>query len=158
MEEVHRVRASDGQSLALIEVRPASARPTRNDPAFLLLHGFAQNRLGYLPERHTDYIFAIVAEEWGFVGSTLVLGLYALLLSRIGRAGLLARDRLGAMICLGTFLFISAHLIVNVGMVVGLVPTIGIPLMLLSFGGSALVATFAMLGLTLSVGVHRSAR
>ena len=118
----------------------------------------AQNRRGYLPERHTDYIFAIVAEEWGFVGSTLVLGLYVLLLSRIGRAAMLARDRLGSMICLGTFLFIAAHLVVNLGMVVGLLPTIGIPMLLLSFGGSALVATFAMLGMTLSVGVRRHAR
>jgi rod shape determining protein RodA len=118
----------------------------------------AQNRLGYLPERHTDYIFAIVGEEWGFAGTTLVLGLYALLLSRIGRAAMLARDRLGAMICIGTFLFLAAHLAVNVGMVVGLVPTIGIPLLLLSYGGSALVATFAMLGMTLSVGVQRHAR
>lgn len=118
----------------------------------------AQNRLDYLPERHTDYIFAIVAEEWGFAGTMTVLGLYALVLARIGRAGLLARDRLGAMICLGVFLFLAAHLIVNVGMVVGLLPTVGIPLLLLSFGGSALVATFAMLGLTLSVGVQRHAR
>jgi len=117
-----------------------------------------QNRLGYLPERHTDYIFAIVAEEWGFVGSMFVLGLYALLLSRIGRAALLARDRLGAMICLGPGLFLSVHLVVNLGMVVGLLPTVGIPLLLLSYGGSALVATFAMLGLTLSVGVRRHAR
>lgn len=118
----------------------------------------AQNRLGYLPERHTDYIFAIVAEEWGFVGTMTVLGLYALLLARIGRAALLARDRLGTMICLGTFLFIAAHLIVNIGMVVGLLPTIGIPLLLLSYGGTALLATFAMIGLSLSVGVRRTAR
>jgi rod shape determining protein RodA len=118
----------------------------------------AQNRLGYLPERHTDYIFAIVAEEWGFVGATVVLGLYALLLARIGRAALLARDRLGAMIGLGTFLFLAAHVVVNIGMVVGLLPTVGIPLLLLSFGGSALLATFAMLGLTLSVGLRRHAR
>ena len=118
----------------------------------------AQNRLDYLPERHTDYIFAIIAEEWGFVGSMIVLGLYALLLSRLGRAAALARDRTGAVIGLGAFLFVSAHLLVNVGMVVGLLPTIGIPLLLLSFGGSALLASFAMLGLVASVGVRRHAR
>ena len=117
-----------------------------------------QNRGAYLPEDHTDYIFSVVAEEWGFAGSMLLLGLYTLLLTRLGRAAALARDRPGAMIAMGTLLFLAAHLLVNGGMVVGLMPTIGIPLLLLSYGGSALLATFVMLGLTASVGVRRHAR
>lgn len=117
-----------------------------------------QNRLGFLPERHTDYIFAVLAEEWGFVGSLLVLGLYVVLLRRMVEAAAVSSDRLGALLSLGVLAFFSVHLLVNVGMVLGVMPTIGIPLPLLSFGGTALVATFAMLGLVASVRLHRHAR
>ncbi|MEM7244877.1 MAG: rod shape-determining protein RodA [Acidobacteriota bacterium] len=110
-----------------------------------------QNRLGFLPARHTDFVFAVVAEEWGFLGATLVLGLYALLLARLLAAAVAAPDRLGSFVCLGAASLIAAHLVVNVGMVLGLMPIIGIPLPLMSHGGSSLLSTFALLGLVGSV-------
>jgi rod shape determining protein RodA len=123
--------------------------------------GFAkgpQNRHGFLPERHTDFIFAIIAEEWGFLGAVFVLGLYLLVIRRLADAAVLARERLGAFLCLGAMMFVSVHVIVNVGMVLGLMPTIGIPLPLLSFGGSSLLSTAALVALALNVRMRRFAR
>lgn len=117
-----------------------------------------QNRLGFLPERHTDFIFAIVAEETGFLGAALVLGLYFLILRRLADAAVLARDRLGGLLCLGTMMFIGVHLAVNVGMVLGLLPVIGITLPLLSYGGSSIIAFLAMIGLALNVRMRRLGR
>jgi len=117
-----------------------------------------QNRLEFLPERHTDYIFAIIAEEWGFLGASLVLGLYLVVIRRLADAVALARERLGAFLCLGAMMVLSAHLLVNVGMVLGLLPTIGIPLPLLSFGGSSLVASFVLIGLAANVRLRRFGR
>jgi rod shape determining protein RodA len=117
-----------------------------------------QNRLGFLPERHTDYIFAIIAEEWGFLRELLVLALYMLLLRRLVDAAVLARDRQGAILCVGALAFIGVHLMVNVGMVIGLLPTIGIPLPLLSFGGSSLIAFACIVALAANVRMRRLAR
>lgn len=117
-----------------------------------------QNRLGFLPERHTDFIFAVVAEEAGFLGVALVLGLYLVILRRLVEAAISARDRLGALLCLGAFAFVASHLVVNVGMVIGLLPTIGIPLPLLSFGGTSLLATCALIALAANVRLRRLIR
>ena len=117
-----------------------------------------QNRLGFLPERHTDFIFAVVAEEWGFLGAALVLALYLIVLKRLADAAILARDRQGAVLCVGIMVFVGVHLAVNVGMVIGLMPTIGIPLPLMSFGGSSIIAFLMMIGLALNVRMHRLAR
>lgn len=117
-----------------------------------------QNRLGFLPERHTDYIFAIVAEEWGFFRAVAVLGLYLLLLERLAQAAFLARDRQGALLCVGAMTFIGVHLVINVGMVLGLLPTIGIPLPLMSFGGSSLIGFTCLIALGASVRMRRLAR
>ena len=117
-----------------------------------------QNRLGFLPERHTDYIFAIVAEEWGFFRAVAVLALYLLLLHRLAEAAVLAPDRSGALLCVGALTFMGVHLVVNVGMVLGLLPTIGIPLPLMSFGGSSLIAFCCLVALGANVRMRRLAR
>jgi rod shape determining protein RodA len=117
-----------------------------------------QNRLGFLPERHTDYIFAIIAEEWGFLGAFGVLGLYVLLLARLCDAAILAKDRLGAILCVGAMTFLGVHLAINVGMVLGLLPTIGIPLPLVSYGGSSLLAFTVLMAFGANVRMRRMAR
>ena len=117
-----------------------------------------QNRLGFLPERHTDFIFAIICEEIGFLGAAFVLGLYYIVLRRLADAAILARDRLGGLLCLGAMMFIGVHLAVNVGMVLGLLPVIGITLPFLSFGGTSIIAFLAMIGLALNVRMRRLGR
>lgn len=117
-----------------------------------------QNRLGFLPERHTDFIFAIVSEEAGFLGAGLVMVLYFIVLRRLADAAVLARDRLGGLLCLGTMMFIGVHVAVNVGMVLGLLPVIGITLPLLSYGGTSIIAFLALMGLALNVRMRRLGR
>ena len=114
-----------------------------------------QSRLGFLPVRHTDFIFAALAEEWGFVGVALLLGLYGFLIARALAIARDARDRGGSMLVLLIVVNIAAQFLVNVSMNVGVLPTTGITLPLLSYGGSSLVATWCMIGLILSVAYRR---
>ncbi len=106
-----------------------------------------QSQLGFVPERHTDFIFAVVGEEMGFFGAISVLGLYTLLLWRIVDTARSARDRYGYLVCCGLGTVYGFYLIVNVGMCLGLVPVAGIQLPLLSYGGSNLVVTLMALGI-----------
>ncbi len=113
-----------------------------------------QSRLGFVPEIHSDFIFALLSEERGLVGAALVLGLYLFAMLRLVRIGETARDRLGILIVVGIASLLCFHVVVNVGMTLGLMPAVGIPLPLLSYGGSITLTTFAALGLALNV--HRS--
>jgi len=116
----------------------------------------SQNQLGFLPTRHTDFIFSVVGEELGFVGVIASLGLLTFIIFRSIYNARTARDNLGLFIAMGvvgTFFF---HLIVNVGMVIGFMPTTGIPLPFLSYGGSSVLNAFIALGLVMSVGRGRS--
>jgi rod shape determining protein RodA len=115
----------------------------------------SQNRLGYLPVRHAEFILAAYAEEQGFAGVLLVLGLYLALLLRLLHNLETASDRAGAYLVAGVFGLITCHLLINVGMVLGFLPVTGIPLLLMSYGGSSTVATFMMLGLVMSVRMRR---
>lgn len=110
-----------------------------------------QSQLGFVPEIHTDFIFAILAEEIGFVGSILILMLYLLVLMRLILIAEKARDRVGILILTGVASLIFFHVAINVSMTLGIVPPIGIPLPLLSYGGSSTLTTFAALGLALNV-------
>lgn len=112
-----------------------------------------QSRLGFVPEIHSDFIFSLLSEERGLVGAGLALGLYLLAMLRLAQIGETARDRLGILIVAGIVGLLCFHVVVNVGMTVGLMPAVGIPLPLLSYGGSITLTTFAMLGLALNV--HR---
>jgi rod shape determining protein RodA len=116
-----------------------------------------QGQLGYLPARHTDFIFSVLAEELGFAGVVAVLGLYLLLLWRMLETARLARDRLGAFLAAGITASLAFQVVYNVAMVAGLVPVKGLPLPLLSYGGSSLLATLMGIGLILSVRMRRFA-
>lgn len=114
-----------------------------------------QTQLGFLPEQQTDFIFASIGEENGFVGTSVVLGLQALLLLRIFRNAQLARDAFGTLICIGVFSFLLFQIFQNVGMTLRLMPITGVPLPFVSYGGSSLITGFLGLGLVQSVAVHR---
>jgi rod shape determining protein RodA len=118
------------------------------------LHG-AQGQLGYVPERTSDFVFAVFAEQFGLLGSLLLLVLFACLVFRILRAAAVAPDRFGELLCGGVALILLVQVVQNVGMNIGLTPVAGIPLPLISHGSSALVMTLAMLGLVQSVLLRR---
>jgi rod shape determining protein RodA len=113
--------------------------------------GATQSRLAFLPERHTDFIFAVFAEMWGFVGCLVLLFCYVLLLLRGFDIAASAREPVGRLLALGATSLIAAQVLINVGMVTGLLPVVGIPLPMMSYGGSSMVASFMTLGLLLSV-------
>jgi len=114
-----------------------------------------QSQLGFVPESHNDFIFALLAEETGLVGALAILALYMLLISRLITLGQEARDREGMLLIAGIVAYLFSHVAVNVGMALGIVPPIGIPLPLLSYGGSSILTTFLALGLALNVGLRR---
>lgn len=110
-----------------------------------------QGQLGFLPERHTDFIYAVIGEELGVFGALGILSAYLLLIWRIIAAARLARDRYGYLVCCGLASMYGFHLILNVGMCVGLMPVAGIPLPLISYGGSSLVITLWSLGIVANI-------
>lgn len=116
-----------------------------------------QNTLGYLPRTvaPTDFIFSVIAEETGFAGSATVLALYALLLVCGAYAAMVARDKMGRILCVGVVGMLFTHVFVNVAMTIGLAPIVGIPLPLISYGGTFMVVTLVALGLVQSVYVRR---
>lgn len=116
-----------------------------------------QSQLGFLPERHTDFIFATIGEEMGFLGAGLVLALYMLVLWRIVTAARLARDRYGYLVCAGLASMYAFVMMLNIGMCVGLMPVAGIPLPLISYGGSSLVINLWSLGIVANVYARRYA-
>jgi rod shape determining protein RodA len=115
-----------------------------------------QTSLNFLPEHHTDFIFAVIGETWGFAGAALVLSLYALLIWRGLRILTLAKNLYGALIAGGITVMLLFQIFVNVGMTVGIMPITGVPAPLLSFGGSSMLVTFLALGLLQSI--HAQAR
>jgi rod shape determining protein RodA len=114
-----------------------------------------QSRLNFLPEKHTDFIMTTLAEEFGFVGTAALLGLYALIVVFCLASAMSNRDRFGALLTGGVaFTFLLAFSI-NMGMVMGLMPVVGVPLPLVSYGGSAMIVLLAAFGLMQSAHVHR---
>ncbi len=116
--------------------------------------GESKQKLFYLPESHTDFIFAILGEELGFVGAAAVIALFVVLIWRGLRVGLRAPDPFGAYLALGITLLIATQTLVNVGVVTGLLPTKGLPLPFISFGGSALLVTMAATGVLVNISQH----
>ena len=116
-----------------------------------------QSQLGYLPARHTDFIFSVLAEEEGFVGVVAVLGLYMFVLWRAFETAQMARDRVGAFLAAGIAGILSFQVIYNVAMVAGLVPVKGLPLPLMSYGGSSVLSSLVAVGLILNVRMRRFA-
>lgn len=116
-------------------------------------HG-PQSQLKFLPEQHTDFILASLGEELGFVGIVLVVGLYSLLLWRILRVARVTRDRFGLYLAAGVYLLLLISFFLSAGVNMGLVPVTGLPLPLISYGGSNLVSTLALLAIVQSIHVH----
>jgi len=119
--------------------------------------GGTQNILGFLPRTvaPTDFIFSVIAEEEGFVGSVLLLLLYAVVLVGCMRTALLGRDKTGRLLCVGVSVMLFCHVFINIAMTIGLMPITGLPLPLISYGGSFLLTTLTALGLVQSVYVRR---
>lgn len=114
-----------------------------------------QSQLEFLPERHTDFIYSVLSEEHGFIGSATTFALFLVLYVMAIRISAQARDREGALIVVGVFAYLFWHVFVNVGMVIGILPIVGAPLPLLSYGGSSLLSTMVGLGLISSVAYRR---
>jgi rod shape determining protein RodA len=110
-----------------------------------------QTKGGFVPEQQTDYIFTTVGEEWGFLGTVLVLGLFMMLTTQIVKIAYKQKTTFSRVFCLGFACILLTHVGINIGMVVGLLPTIGIPLPLMSYGGSSLLAFSLFMGIYLRV-------
>jgi rod shape determining protein RodA len=113
--------------------------------------GATQSRLAFLPERHTDFIFAVFAETWGFVGCLVLLTCYAFVLLRGFDIAASTREPVGRLVALGVTAMVATQVLVNLGMVTGLLPVVGIPLPFMSYGGSSMLVSMMALGLLLSV-------
>ncbi len=113
-----------------------------------------QTKLDFLPEHHTDFVFAVVGEEFGFTGAAFVLSLYALLIWRALRILTMAKNLYGTLIAAGITAMIMFQVFVNVGMTVGIMPITGVPLPLMSYGGSSVIVTFLAVGLFQSIHVQ----
>src|SRR3954463_2090452 len=116
--------------------------------------GATQTKLDFIPEHHTDFIFAVVGEEFGFAGAAIVLALYALLLWRALRVLTMAKNVFGALVAGGIAAMLAFQIFVNVGMTVGIMPITGVPLPLMSYGGSSVIVTFMAIGLLQSIHVQ----
>jgi len=114
-----------------------------------------QCKLGFLPEQQTDFIFSALGEEWGLIGSLFVVGLYFVLILWGLRIAVQAKDRFGAILAFGVVAMLFWHIFINIGMVLGMMPVVGIPLPLLSYGGSFMISTLIGTGLLLNVSMRR---
>jgi rod shape determining protein RodA len=117
--------------------------------------GFWGKGLNFLPEKHTDFIFAVFAEEWGFVGTAALMVLYLILVLRGVSIAYSSKDRLGSLIATGLVTMLSVYVLFNIGMTVGLTPVVGLPLPLFSYGGSSMLATMVAVGLLLNIRMRR---
>lgn len=114
-----------------------------------------QTRLNFIPEHHTDFIFSVLGEELGFIGTAAFLILYFILLSRGIRIASTARDLFGALLAVGIVSMLLFQVLVNVGMTIGIMPITGLPLPLASYGGSSMVSSLIAIGLLLSISLRR---
>ena len=110
-----------------------------------------QTHLHFLPEHHTDFIFSVLGEEWGFLGTSLILGLYAVLVVQGLKICFNARDSLGSLLAGGIVVFFITQILINIGVTVGIMPATGIPLPFLSYGGSSLLVSLFCIGILLNI-------
>lgn len=115
----------------------------------------SQTRLHFVPEQHTDFVFTVWAEELGFAGTAAAIGLYIMLVTRILGTAAVSRDALGALVCVGFAGSLAFQALANLAMVINLLPTTGIPLPLMSYGGTSAMVTFLFLGLVMNVRMRR---
>jgi len=152
-----------GEPAAVVVGKPGTADPLGSDVilATAAVRGIfgsrqgSQTHLAFLPVPQTDFIFAAFAEEHGFVGALGVLLLYFIVLMRLTQNAQTAPDRAGAFLVMGVVAVLSFHILVNIGMVVGFMPVTGIPLPLMSYGGSSVLFMFLALGMVMNVRMRR---
>tara|TARA_B100000683_G_scaffold275278_1_gene325523 strand:+ start:181 stop:1509 length:1329 start_codon:yes stop_codon:yes gene_type:complete len=114
-----------------------------------------QTQLSFLPENHTDFVFSVWAEEWGFMGAALLIVAFGLLLLLMIQVGQNSKDKFSALLCIGAAAMIFWHVIINISMVTGLLPVVGMTLPLVSYGGSSLITQVAALGLVFNASLGR---
>ncbi len=114
-----------------------------------------QSQLRFVPEKHSDFAVAVFGEEWGFVGCVALVSLYCLFLLAIFSTVIKAKDRFGSMLAAGVFFYFFWQIVINMGMVIGLMPVVGIPLPFMSYGGSSMIVNCALLGIVLNVSMRR---
>jgi len=114
-----------------------------------------QNMLDFLPEQHTDFIFSVLAEEWGFVGSLVVLLFFLLLVVRGLTIAYGCRDTFGTILAGGITIFIFWQIVINIGMVMGLMPVVGVPLPFISYGGSSIITVMICIGILMNISMRR---
>jgi rod shape determining protein RodA len=119
--------------------------------------GATQTAFDFLPEHHTDFIFAVIGERYGFIGACLLLALYGLLLWRVLRIATLSRDMYGSIMAGGIAVMLLFQMFVNMGMTIGIMPVTGIPLPFVSYGGAAMITFLMMVGLLQSIHVRATA-
>ncbi|HAU29154.1 MAG TPA: rod shape-determining protein RodA [Rhodospirillaceae bacterium] len=117
-----------------------------------------QSHLNFLPEKQTDFIFTLIAEEWGLLGCSILLFLYALVIAYCFLIGLRARNHFGRLLSLGLGTNLFFYVFINVGMVMGILPVVGVPLPLISYGGTAMLAVLWGMGYVMCVSIHRDVR
>ncbi len=115
----------------------------------------SQSQLRFLPEKHTDFAIAVFGEEWGFVGCLVLISLFCLFLAFIYGTVRDSKDRFGSMIAVGVFFYFFWQIVVNIGMVVGIMPVVGMPLPFISYGGTSLVVNCALVGVVLNISMRR---
>jgi len=115
----------------------------------------SQNALSFLPEQHTDFIFSVLAEQWGFVGAGLLLLLFLILIVWGVSIAFRCRDPFGVILCVGVVAMIAWQVVINIGMVMGLMPVVGVPLPFISYGGSSMITAMIGIGLLLNVSMRR---
>lgn len=114
-----------------------------------------QSHLSFLPEQHTDFIFSVFTEEWGFLGAVTLLSLYVVLIAIGLNIANKSRDHFGTVLCIGVLSMIFWQVFINVGMIMGILPVVGVPLPLISYGGSSVLTTLIGCGIILNVGMRR---
>lgn len=118
------------------------------------LHG-TQNKLNFLPEQHTDFIFSVFSEEWGYIGALVLVALYAALVLRGLQISYRSKDRFGSLLAFGIVAIVFWQAVINMGMTSGILPVVGIPLPFVSYGGSSLTSMMIALGLVINVNMRR---
>lgn len=118
------------------------------------LHNATQTQLSFLPESHTDFIFSVFSEQWGFVGCMVILGLYFVLLYRAFSIARAADNDFDRLVCVGIITYLWISVVFNIGMTLGLLPVVGIPLVFFSYGGSSTLTAFFSVGVLLSVALR----
>lgn len=117
-----------------------------------------QSQLDFLPEKHTDFIFTMIGEEWGFIGCSLILVLFAFVLVHLVWLSLRAKSPFARLISFGASMIIFTYMFINIAMVTGLVPVVGVPLPFVSYGGSSMATLMVCIGMAMSVHVHDNER